>query len=229
MKRNVFFITGTDTEVGKTVVTALLGMLFQSLECSVGVMKPVSSGGRGDALFLKEMLSIDDDIDVITPVNFDLALSPNIAAHLTGKSVDFRCLFDTFNDMKKKYDVLLVEGIGGLLVPLTDSYFVKDLIIDLEASCIIVTRRLLGTLNHTFLTVESLKTSSILLEGIIFNDTHHINDSVIPDTNSRFIAQSTQLRILGTIPFLKEMNKKSLQSRIHEYFSKEWIEELCER
>ncbi len=205
----VFFITGTDTGVGKTIVTAILGALLQAKGYNVGVMKPVQCGGQ-DARFLKKFLNLSDSLEKINPYFVKEALSPHLAFSRAKKTIDVQKIIQTAQELQGRHDILLIEGAGGLMVPLKENYFVLDLIKDLNAEVIIVSRLGLGTINHTLLTINQVRDAGLKVKGIIFN-TSRLGALGLPEkTNPETIHRLTGVSVLGTIPFLKKIDQTEI-------------------
>src|SRR3989338_7169231 len=151
------FIAGTDTGVGKTMVAGALASAMRLKGLRVGVMKPVSCGGREDAYFLMRCAGVEDPVCFVNPVAFKHALSPNVAARLEKKRIDFKAIDRAFKNFKtKKYDILVIEGCGGLLVPITDMFLVVDFIRRFKAETVLVSRAGLGAINHSLLSLEEI-------------------------------------------------------------------------
>lgn len=177
MKTKGIFITGTDTGVGKTAVAAAIALHLKKAGVRVGVLKPVTSG----ALVLGDKLVSEDaellrwasgcaapDQD-IAPYVFRLPLAPSEAAAREGRSVELAPICDAFGRLAASHDFLIVEGAGGLLVPLADNLLVADLAARLALPLLIVARPNLGTVNHSLMTCECAKARSITVKGIIIN------------------------------------------------------------
>ncbi len=212
------FITGTDTNVGKTVITGALSIYLRSKGVSVGVMKPVESGclsgvrstgknrllTKSDSLYLKEMAGCKDDLDLINTYAFEAPLAPGIAADLEGVEISFDRILENFNKLNLIHDVLLIEGAGGLFVPLGQKRFVSDLIQLMEAPALVVARAGLGTINHTLLTLSCLKQKKISVAGIILN--HHLEEED-PSTphNPNALKSATTTPLWGFFPHLKDI------------------------
>jgi len=205
MKR-AFFITGTDTNVGKTVAMLALGMLFKDKKLDVGIFKPVQCAGN-DAEFLREALDIDDPLAIINPYFAREPLSPHLAFARQKTKIERRKIFECFETLKSRHDVLLVEGAGGLMVPLTKDYLVADLVRDLDIELIIVSRLGLGTINHTLLTVEQAKAHGIPVAGIMFSDNGKAK-GIPARTNPQAIKELSGVPVLGIIPKLKRFDSK---------------------
>jgi dethiobiotin synthetase len=211
-QHKVIFITATDTNVGKTIATFVLGVLLKRQGHTIGVMKPVQCAG-GDASFLKKALETGDDLNLINPCFAPEPLSPHLAFRRAGKKVEIARIKKAFKVLKARHDVLLVEGAGGLMVPLTDHYYTADLIRDLNAEIIIVSRLGLGTINHTLLTINQAKTYGLKIKGIVFSETKKGRKTMAEQTNPSEIARLSGIKVLGTIPYLKTFTTKEVLRR----------------
>ncbi|MBI5605924.1 MAG: dethiobiotin synthase [Deltaproteobacteria bacterium] len=183
MKTNQFktagglFITGTDTGVGKTVVAAGLIKAFKRQGMEVGYFKPVASGAvrtpRGliapDVDFVRKTTGIDDPLDRINPVCLVPPLAPLTAAEITRTDWKLRTIIQKFQLLQKRYPFLVVEGVGGILVPLKKKVLVIDLIEKLRLPTLVVARPSLGTINHTLMTLFLLKQRGLPVLGFLFN------------------------------------------------------------
>ncbi len=155
MNRTIF-ITGTDTGVGKTVLTALLAQFLRGRGVSVAALKPVCSGGREDAMALRHALGGSLTLDEINPWHFRAAVAPALAARREKKTVELGSVLAHIRATRKKFAVTLVEGAGGLLSPLGEDFDARDLISALRALPVIVASNKLGAVNHVRLTLEAL-------------------------------------------------------------------------
>ncbi|MFA6378192.1 MAG: dethiobiotin synthase, partial [Candidatus Omnitrophota bacterium] len=180
-KRKAIFITGTDTNVGKTVASLVVGLLLQNKNIDVGVMKPVQCAGN-DAAFLKEKLNLDDDLGLINPYFAKEALSPHLAFKRQKTEISFNHIQKCFEKLINRHDFVLVEGAGGLLAPVQGEYLMADLARDLDLEVLIVARLSLGTINHTLLTIEHARSLGLKVCGVIFNQDKE---------NSRGLAEKT--------------------------------------
>src|SRR3989338_3068662 len=212
------FVTGTDTGVGKTVAVLVLKTLLEKKGFSVGVMKPVQCGGH-DANFLKEKLRLSDDVGDINPYLAQAPISPHLAFAREKKTIPPAHIIEKAKKLKQKYDVLLIEGAGGLLVPLKDDYLVADLIRDLNADVIIVSRLGLGTINHTLLTIRQARDFGLNIACVIFNEIKKTRYGIPEKTNPSAIKKFGQVELLGTIPHLKSFDVSKIirkcQSKIN--------------
>lgn len=170
------FITGTDTGVGKTIVAATLARLLRMNGVKVGVMKPVTSGCReengqlvsDDALLLCQAagITVSDDI---APYRLCEALAPAEAARIDGVRIDFSAIKAAFLRLASIYEYMIVEGAGGLMVPLSGGLLVADLARELELPLLVVARPGLGTINHTVLTCFGAQQLGLQVAGVIIN------------------------------------------------------------
>ncbi|MBZ0155251.1 MAG: dethiobiotin synthase [Alphaproteobacteria bacterium] len=210
------FVTGTDTGVGKTMVSAALICGVKRGGRRVGAMKPVETGcpARGgmllpaDGAFLREMAGTDDPLELIAPSRFALPLAPMVAAEQEGTSVDLDAVMSAYRILREKYDFLVVEGAGGLLVPLRDDaasrrpspYFVCDLIKEMGLPAVVVARPSLGTINHTLLTVGHALGKGIPVLGIIINHSAPPGDTIAERTNPDVLRRLSPVPVLGIFP-----------------------------
>jgi len=170
-------VLGTDTGVGKTVVTAALAIALRRAGMRVSVMKPVASGGTlrtgrivsGDAIWLRRILGLADPLEDINPVCYRHALAPAVAAALEGKRTDFAAVRRAFDRLRRGQGILLVEGVGGVLVPLGAGMTPASLCVRLGIPAVVVGRAGLGGINHAWLTVEALRRRGVRVAGVILN------------------------------------------------------------
>ena len=198
-----FFVAGTDTGVGKTLVAGGLASALRLKGCRVGVMKPVSCGSREDAEFLMACSGVKDDLDLVNPVFFKFPLSPNVAARLEKVKVELEKIKDAFDTLSKKYDTLVIEGCGGLLVPIQDDFYVVDLIPMFKAKTVLVSRSGLGAINHSLLSLEVLKNRGLKPIGVIFNRLLGGNLTLPEKTNPEVVSKLSGVPSLGLFPYMK--------------------------
>jgi dethiobiotin synthetase len=203
------FILGTDTDVGKTVVTAGLAVAFGTRGLRVGVMKPVASGcfACGNTLISADVVFLMEPArnqypGLSSPLRFREPLAPSVAAEIEGTPVDIGKIMEAYRSLKEQYDIVLVEGIGGLLVPLGNDYFVSDLINDLDVPVVIVGRIGLGTINHTLLTIEAARARGFTIAGVILNGLDPRSKSLAAATNPRVIEKLGAVKMLGVLPLV---------------------------
>ena len=201
------FITGTNTEVGKTYVTALLAARLRQTGLSVGVYKPVASGCirragelvSEDAEALWRAAGQPETLAEVTPQCFEAPLAPNVAAKQAGKQVDAQ-LLRTGLDAWKGYPCLLVEGVGGILAPMSDEDLVADLACEFAFPLIIVAANELGCINHTLLTIALAQSRGLTIAGIILNATSPDGDASC-ESNHRELARLSNVPILASVGY----------------------------
>ena len=205
------FIVGTDTGVGKTIVSAGIAGALYRRGIDVGIMKPVSAGLREDARFLMRAIDSRDSIDLVNPVHLRLPLAPYVAAKLLKKRVDLQKINRAFKTLSQKHSFMVVEGAGGLLVPIQKKYSMADLVRKFRLPVLIVTRATLGTINHTLLTVEALRARKIPIVGILLNGLELKHRDLAIRTNPKVLRELTRLPILGILPRLEGIDVRSCQ------------------
>ena len=206
MKKNLF-ITGTDTAVGKTHVTAALLTELRRRGVSAAAFKPIAcgKGGRHDAEIYAAIMNREQPLDVINPIYLRHPLAPSVAAKLEHKSIDLRKILRTYQQLSANYSVVLVEGAGGLLVPIRKNYFVADLAKALKLPLLIVARLGLGTINHTLLTVHQANAHGLKIAGLILNDTVGGGQGLAEKTNILALPKLCKVPLLGVVPHGKKL------------------------
>jgi dethiobiotin synthetase len=207
LAHRAIFITGTDTGVGKTVVAAGLALALRKRGIDVGVMKPAATGCRPkrgkpaseDVEYLVGACDCEDERDLVCPYLLREPLAPEVAARREGVRIDVGRIVRSFNELRRRHEVLIVEGAGGLFVPVRKGYFMLDLIEAIRTPVIIVARPALGTINHTLLTVEVARARKLDVAGIIIND-YPARPSVAERTNPDMIRRYATTRLLGILP-----------------------------
>jgi dethiobiotin synthetase len=215
------FVTGTDTEVGKTIVTACLVSLLSRKGLDVGVMKPIETGCPKrndrliprDATFLRAVSRSKDDLSLINPYRFSKPLAPLIAAEIDHKKIEIKKIRFVYQKLREKHDILFVEGAGGLLVPLTRKRTNLDLILELNIPIIVVVGSKLGAVNHTLLTLNRARESGVKILGLLINQpspSSSFRKSLIEKTNPGLIRPFTEVPILGIVPYIPLISKPHL-------------------
>ncbi len=223
MEKGVF-VTGSDTGVGKTVIAGAIAAVIKTQGLDTGVMKPIATGAKEidgklvseDAEFLKKIIDSADEDDIVNPIRLKPALAPTIAASESGVSIDLGKIWDAYEVLKVKHDFVVVEGIGGLMVPISDTLFVADMVRKIDLALVIVSKHCLGSINHTLLTLEYAKSKNIRIKGIVINMLKDDDDFV------REIRKYSSAPILGTIPFNENVSVEDcVYGDIVECFRKE--------
>lgn len=200
------FVTGTSTAIGKTVVAGGIAAALHARGVNVGVMKPIQTGERpGDAAFLRRASGVSDSLELINPCYLDAPLAPAVAASLGYGTVDIPAVKAAFHELARRHQFMIVEGIGGLLVPLQEDYYVADLIKALDLPALVVARPVLGTINHTLLTVRQAQSAGIRVLGTIING-YPADPDLAERTAVEAIEHYSGLPVLGTLPYLPTIN-----------------------
>jgi dethiobiotin synthetase len=172
-----YFITATDTGVGKTTITAALALCLKNLGVNVGIMKPFATGTQQktgfkseDVSILADSAGITDSENLINPYFFPIPASPYAAANKLKAEIDINLVLQKFEKLQTIHDIVLVEGIGGILTPILKNYCIADLIKDMNLETLIVTSSRIGTVNHTLLTLNAAQKHGLNLRGLIINN-----------------------------------------------------------
>ena len=244
------FITGTDTGVGKTVVACALAAWYRRRGFDVGVMKPVATGGRmvregasprrqgggsrvvrwhcvsDDARRLAASAGVTDPWSLINPVCFREPLAPWTAAMRAGNPIQLRTVLDAFQSLSARHELLIVEGVGGLMVPLGPRLTVGMLAARLGLPLILVARPGLGTLNHTMLSLQYARALKLPVRGIILNETQAPRRDpmarLAERTNPGILKRMTAVPILGSFPFAPALVKHRHRLRDSKALSR-WV------
>ena len=199
------FVTATDTGVGKTFVAAGLARALKAQGVNVGVMKPIASGGTrtsgglvsDDALQLAEAIGSPDELSLVNPVCFEAPLAPLVAARLEGEHVDLGLVWRAYETLAARHDFLVVEGVGGLLVPIDEGATVLDLITMFRLPALVVTRPTLGTINHTLLTVRYAREHGVAVVGLVINAAQPDEQPQAVETNPAILEEWARAPILA--------------------------------
>jgi dethiobiotin synthetase len=199
------FVAGTDTGVGKTVVAAAIAAALKGRGLDVGVMKPLQSGGDDDVNLLLKASGAADELSLVVPYNFKDPVAPSLAARLESVDIDIGKIKGAFSDLAARHDVVIVEGSGGIMVPIIekglDSYLVSDLIVELSLPTLIVARAGLGTINHTLLTIDHAKRKGVDVAGVIING-YPDEPSLAEKNNPAMIEDLSGVLVLSALPFV---------------------------
>jgi dethiobiotin synthetase len=212
------FITGTNTGVGKTAIAAGLAWALRKRKVDVGVMKPFATANKvfskkyrsQDTAILAGAAGVDDPDSELNPFFYTLAASPLVASQLKREPpVSIEKALQALQNLARKYDFMIVEGIGGIMVPLTENESVADFAKRADLPVVIVLTPMLGTLNHTLLTIMACKEFGINVKGIIINKMPK-KPSVVEQKAPEVIERLTGIRVLGTLPFSRGANYSTI-------------------
>ena len=197
------FVSGTDTGVGKTVVACAIARGLRARGVDVGVMKPIETGvgaeGPLDALALREAAGNPDPLEAVCPLQFAQPSAPTAAARDEGREVDLAVLDDACSALRARHDYLIVEGAGGLLVPVTDGCSMLALAKRWELPVVLVARANLGTINHTWLSLEAAERAGVAVAGLVIShSTGRLSDA--DAANLEVLRREPRAPWLGEIP-----------------------------
>lgn len=203
------FIIGTDTGVGKTYVATGLAAALKQSGMNVGVMKPAETGcpkragqlAPGDALALMKAAGTRDPLSLVNPYRFSKPIAPAVAAYFAGKEISFEKIILAYQKLASRHEFMIVEGAGGLMVPLTSELTYLDLVEALELPVLIVARPGLGTINHTLLTISALLERNVPIAGIVINHATDKKSGLAERTSPAVIEELSGIEILGILPY----------------------------
>lgn len=205
-----WFVTGTDTGVGKTVIAGTLARLAREAGRRVGVFKPVATGCRrdvrlglvsADAEFLAHCAESPHTLETINPVRYAEELAPMVAAERSRRPINWDAIRHGWNTVRSAVDWLVVEGAGGLLVPIDSRHSVADLALEYGLPLVVVARPELGTINHTLLTLEAARARGLNVVAVVINGYRPSSASLAEETNPEVIARLARVRIPIVVPF----------------------------
>ncbi len=204
------FITGTDTDVGKTVVTSLLLAAMRANGVDAVPMKPVQTGCEfgvvPDFAFYEKISQTHfEDQDLQVPYKYEPACSPHLAAKLAGEQIELNKIEDAFKKLSSKHQQVLVEGAGGIMVPLNENELMLDLMKKLNLPVLLVARPSLGTINHTLLSVAALRSAGLKILGVIVVDSYKISGDLIESDNLKSISEYGEIPVLAHIPYIENI------------------------
>jgi dethiobiotin synthetase len=201
-------VTGTDTGVGKTLVAGAIGRWFRMRGFRVSVLKPCATGCvhrreglvSEDAEFLAHCADARFPLDVICPQRYAEPLAPAVAAERAGRPLDWDAIDRSISIMAAESDVMIVEGVGGVRVPMDPRHTFIDVAAWLGAPAVIVARPALGTINHTLLTVAALRDADVPIVGVVINRYPAENASIAEESNPRSIERWGKISVLCVVP-----------------------------
>ncbi len=208
-----FFITGTDTDVGKTVITSGIARALSNLKASVGVMKPFAASDQQitkvqDTDILAKAARVNDSTKLITPQFFEIPASPYTASQNLDKKVNLEIVLQSFQKLCKKYKILLVEGMGGIMTPILENYFIVNLIKEMNSEAIIVTRTKIGSINHTIMTIRMCQQLQIPIKGIVINNFDI--EGYVASELKRDLEGLTKIPVLGIVPRIDNLDAENV-------------------
>ncbi len=208
-KKPGLFISGTDTGVGKTLVAGAIAKILTDKGMKVGVFKPIATGCKhnweglisDDTEFLAHCANSDLSLSVITPVGHLTPAAPIVSAIHDRSAIDFDKITAAYKDICQNSDIVIIEGIGGVRVPLTAEFDLLDLAVEFALPVVIVARPNLGTINHTLMTVDCVRAAKLKIAGVVVNGYKATDSTVAEDTAPEVIAECGGVDILSVVPF----------------------------
>lgn len=203
------FITGTGTDVGKTYVTGLLVKRINEITNSAAYYKAAMSGNErdneghllpGDAIAVKSVSGISQELKTMCPYVYEIAVSPHLASRIEGNPVKMNTVMEGYRLLTNNYEYITVEGSGGILCPISydeDKIWLEDIIRDMDIPCLMIADAGLGTINSVVLTYEYMKSKGIECKGIIFNNFHP--GDICEEDNIKMCEDMTGLSILAFV------------------------------
>lgn len=233
------FITGTDTGVGKTVVSAALVSLLRMRGVDAVPMKPVQTGCRRQAgqwrapdlefcLRMAGLTASRAHRRQMAPYCFKPACSPHLAAAIQRRRIEITPVVDAFHALQRRHSFVIAEGAGGILAPLNERETMLDLMAALVIPVVLVARPGLGTINHTLLSLRELRRARLTVAGVIFNQTQKKRGGLVERDNIAVIERQGQVRVLGRLPFIVDWNRKLFLSFCGRHFDTliPWMEHM---
>lgn len=208
-KKHGLFITGTDTGVGKTLITGAIASILSRQGVKVGVFKPIASGCRHDrqglvspdAEFLAMCAQTDYPLSVITPVCYKTPAAPVTCAEVEHRPIVYEPIAEAYGYLCRNCDVVLVEGIGGAMVPIDPQHTILDLAVEFNLPVVIVARPNLGTINHSLLTIEAVRSAGLPVAGLVISGYNAAEADIAQETAPDVICSFAQTNILAIVPF----------------------------
>ena len=217
------FIIGIDTEIGKTTISAGLGNLLFQKGIKIGVMKPFATGIKiyskdfksHDAEILKKASSNEDNDDIINPYFYSIPTAPYLAKKIlkVNEEIDVGEILSKYKELEKRYEFTIVEGIGGLMVPLGKNFFVADLASIINVPVILIMSNKIGSINHIIMTYRLAMLYKLKIKGVIINNKWKFSNPLFKliNNNLQFIVEEmTGAKVLATIPYLKKPSFKKI-------------------
>ena len=209
------FVTGTDTGVGKTFVTAGIAAVMQGLGYETGVYKPIQTGaclenGKLVSEDLNFIKSIDPNIKTLSKYLLKLPASPLLAADMENVDIYPKEIVKDYKAFAQRCDIVITEGAGGILVPIAHNYVMANLVKDMCLPLLIVARPDLGTINHTLMTIQAAKDYGLDILGVIINNYPENTEDLVIKTSPYTIEEFSGVKVLGIIPKLNYDDGKML-------------------
>ncbi len=210
-----YFVTGTDTNIGKTLIASALLHHFSAFGYKVVGMKPVAAGGFEDVQQLLAASNVTAPTECVNPYAFTLAVAPHLAAQQAHRTVELQRILSAFQSLSQLADHVIVEGVGGWRVPLNDTEDSADLAVKLGLPVILVVGVRLGCLNHALLTAEAIAARGLTLAGWVANCVER--DMPLRDENIAALQRRLSAPLIGIVPFQPAPNARTIATRFNPF------------
>lgn len=230
MKSKGIFIIGIDTEIGKTTIAAGLSNLLFRKGIEIGVMKPFATGIKRyskdfkslDTKMLKDASGNKDNDNIINPYFYSMPTAPYLAKKILklNENIDIEEILNKYKEIEIRHDFTIVEGIGGLMVPLSKDFSVADLASIINIPIILITSNRIGSINHIIMTSRLAKLYKLKIKGIIINNKCKFLETyykLITNSLPRVVEELTQCKVLATIPYIKKPTAKKIANILEKY------------
>lgn len=210
-KKNGLFITATDTGAGKTLIAGGIATVLRQQGLKVGVFKPIASGCRDEGVlisddteFLAMCADADYSLSVITPVTYKIPAAPITCVQLEGREIDYEAIVTAYTYLCENTDVVIVEGIGGAMVPLDAENTVLDLAVEFNLPTVIVARPNLGTINHSLLTIAAVRNAGLPVAGLVISGYNAFEADIAEESSPDVICGFSNTNLLSIVPYDEE-------------------------
>lgn len=208
-KKAGLFVAGTYTGVGKTLVAGAIAKILTDKGLKVGVFKPIATGCKrsweglvsSDAEFLANCANSDLPLSTINPVGYITQAVPLVSALCDGRPIDFGRIAAAYNQICQSSDIIIVEGVGGVRVPLTPEFDLLDLAVEFALPVVIVARWNRGMINHTLMTIDCVRAADLKIAGVVINGYNAAESMTADEMSEQVIAQYSGVGILSVVPF----------------------------
>lgn len=230
MKSKGIFIIGIDTEIGKTTIAAGLSNLLFRKGIEIGVMKPFATGIKRyskdfkslDTKMLKDASGNKDNDNIINPFFYSIPTAPYLAKKILkiNENIDIEEILNKYKEIENRHDFTIVEGIGGLMVPLSKDFSVADLASIINIPIILITSNRIGSINHIIMTSRLAILYKLKIKGIIINNKCKFLETyykLITNSLPRIVEELTQCKVLATIPYIKKPTAKKIANILEKY------------
>jgi len=208
-KKSGLFVTGTDTGVGKTLIAGAIAKILTDDGLKVGVFKPIATGCHRaweglvsyDTEFLAYCVKSDLPVSTITPISYLTKAGPVVGAAREGIPIDFDKIAAAYKNICKNSDIVIVEGVDGVRVPLTTEFDLLDLAVEFDLPVVIVARPNPGTVNHTLMTIDCVRAAELKIAGVVINGYNVNEETAAGNIAPAVITKFGGVNILSEVPF----------------------------